>query len=269
MPLNDYEYSYRGLTFGGATNYQVDKESGILDMKARRSDRPFPRQHGFLSGKHLMSEKIIEIIIAVEGDLGSSDLADRIDAVMDAFNPMDYPDTDETNDKLVFQYPGFGEQFILCRPIRRTLVGGRTFMTELGVRMIAIQLAAYDPRRYSTTQDDSGVKTAGFSVTNDGDTDGWPVVVFTTDGSGNAKITNSATSVALELAGAGSSIAVSCDMGRRIRGAVTSLIVYSGATDYYPKWVAPRTPFYLAPGSNTITFDSGTNVRVYSRDVWS
>lgn len=270
MPLNDYEFSYRGLTFGGATNYEVDEESGILGMSSRISDRPFPRMHGSLPGKHLAESKDITLVIVVRGDMGSATLASRIETVMNAFaaGPFDYPDPDETNDKLVFKYPGFDEMFIRARPTKCTLVGGRKFATELGVRPIAIQMTAADPRRYKNTEVDSGVKTAGFSVTNGGNIDAWPKVVFTTNGSGAAKITNSTTGVALELSGCGATASVTADMSRLIRGESINYIVYEGSTDRYVKWVLPRTPFYLAPGSNTITFDSGTNVRIYHYDAY-
>src|SRR3972149_4772198 len=90
MALNDYEYSYRGLTFGGATNYGVVSEEGILDTDTRVSDRPFPRKPGALSGIHLAEPKTIQIVIEVIGTMASSALAGRIEDVMDALNAYYY-----------------------------------------------------------------------------------------------------------------------------------------------------------------------------------
>lgn len=270
MPLNDYEFSYRGLTFGGATNYEIVEESGILDLASRSSDRPFPRKPGALSGRHLPDAKMIEFVIEVTGPMASSDLADRIETVMSTFNAFQYPDPDEDNDKLVFKYAGFAEQFIRCRPVRRELVGGRRFITELGARQIAVQLSAYDPRRYSTTETDSGVETSTFVVANAGDVTTYPRIVFTTSAGGHARLTNTTTGDVVYIVGAGASATVTARMDRVSRGDIAGLLIHEGAsTDIYTKWVLPRALFGLVPGNNNLDLDIGAGVRVYHYDAWS
>lgn len=269
MALNDYEYSYRGLTFGGATNYGVVSESGILDVDTRVSDRPFPRKPGALSGKHLADAKTIEIVIEVRGTMASTTLATRIEDVMVAFTALNYDLPSEDSDQLVFKYPGFVEQYIRCRPIRRTLVQGRTFVSELGVRQIAVQLNAYDPRRYASDTTDSGVVTGSFNVTNAGNVYTYPRIVFTLNGSGNATLVNNTTGESLVIVGATASASLTANMGRAIRGDIVNKIIHEGSVDKYTKWQLPRTPWGLAPGVNSLTLSAGTNVEVFSHGAWS
>ena len=269
MALNDYEFSYRGLTFGGTTNYEVDKESGILDLSMRDATRVFPRRHGALPGKSLANQKIIEFII-VPRSATPATLAGYIEDIVNAFNPFDYPDPDETNDKLVFKYPGFPEQFVYARPLKRTLPGGRTQVSEMGVRPIAIQMFAYDPRRYELPLIDSGVKVTSttWDVVNGGNIDTYPEVTFVADGSGDCLLTNNTTTETLDIQGAGAAATVIADMHRTIRGETIQLLVYVGATDKYTKWQLPRTPFKLQPGTNSLTVTTGASAQVKHYDAW-
>lgn len=267
MALNDYEFSYRGLTFGGTTNYEVDRESGILDLSMRDATRVFPRRHGALPGKSLANQKIIEFIIVPRSSVAAT-LAGYIEDIVNAFNPFDFPDPDETNDKLVFKYPGFPEQFVYARPLRRTLPGGRTQVSEMGVRPIAIQMFAYDPRRYELPLITSAIETTTFNVTNGGNIDAYPKVTFTADESGDALLTNTTTGETLDIQGVTNDATVVADMHRTIRGETTELLVYEGSTDRYVKWQLPRTPFKLQPGVNALSLDTGVDVIVSHYDAW-
>jgi hypothetical protein len=272
MPLNDYEFSYRALTFGGSTAYEVVREAGITDMAVRLGDRPFTRGHGWIPGLNYADGKYIEFEIIVTGTMDSATLWNRIQNVIKIFSPFLYTEPDpENNDQLNFKYPGADEKFIRCRPTKRTIV--REPGTEFGVKPIAVQLFAYDPRWYDATEVDSGVTSGTFNVTNSSTfLYAYPRITFVTSGGGNAKLTNNTNGDVVELSSAGPSASVEVRMDRLSYGS-RSLIVYTGvpptpSTDKYDKWVAPRLPFKLNVGVNSLTLNTGTSVRIRHYTPW-
>jgi hypothetical protein len=267
LNLKDYEYSYRSLNFGADTEYPLSKESGILSCEVRSGDRDNPRGHGSVPGIHMAARKYIELEIEVVGRYGYPQYVNHVEFVCRVFNPEQYKKADEIYDKLFFKYPGFPESFVLARPIKRTII--RTPRTEMGVLPIAIQMLQYDPRRYVNDYVDSGWVTGTITVENDSPITVYPFLELRTSATsaGVAKITNNTTGDVFEVAGAGNNQVVYARMDILERS-VFGMIVYSGSVDLYSKWVAPRLPFTLLPGTNSITLNSGQKFRVRHRTCY-
>ncbi len=263
----DYQFDYRGVTFGDGTNYDVIDMDGIHDMLIKDRDRENIRSHGLIPGMHNASFRLIRCNLEVRGVAGSAALWTDTQAIVSAMSPDSNELPSETNDKFGFRFTNNeGENFIYARPIRRSLP--RRSNTEFGLQPFSFELKVYDPRIYDATETDSGVQTTTFAVTNNGDAVTYPILEFDPDANGDAKITNAANGDVLEFDNAGATSGLIWDGGRWSRARADLLIAYRGSTNQYDKLLAPRGPFRLDPGSNSLTLNTGDNVRVKHRDTW-
>jgi len=162
--------------------------------------------------------------------------------------------------ELHWQWPNEAERFIRVKPTKRDTE--RSFMTETGHFPIRAQLLAADPRWYTAAPAVLTNQTGTFSVTNSGKARAYPRLNFARSAATRVRVTNNTTGVVLDVNGLPSaSTDVTADMDIYIRGE-SGLVIFVGSTNHYGQWVVPRSPFYLLPGSNSLTLNNGTNVDV-------
>ncbi len=263
----NYQFDFRGVTFGDGTNYDVISMDGIHDIIVRDRDRDNIRSHGLIPGMHRATFRLIRCSLEVRGVAGSAALWTDTQAIVTAMSPDQFELPDETQDKFGFRFTNNeGENFVYARPIRRSLP--RRQDTEFGLQEFRFEMKVYDPRIYDATETDSGLETAGFTVTNNGDAVTFPILEFDPDGSGDAKLTNNTNGSIIEFDNAGATSGLIWDGGRWVRGRADLLIAYRTTNNQYDKLVAPRGPLFLDPGSNSMTLNTGDNVRVKHRDTW-
>jgi len=254
---------------GDSTNYDIIEIDGIHDMIVKDRDRDNPRTHGMIPGIHSATFRLIRCHLEVRGTAGSTGHEDDIQALLTAMSPDQHMSPDETDDQFTFKFPGEAERFMFARPVRRSRP--RRNSSEFGLATVRFELKVYDPRQYSTTEDDSGVQTSGFSVTNGGDALAYPIIEFGVDTLGGMFITNNTNGSVFSIAGlTASSDGYTADMGRWVRGRGDLLIVYKTTTNHYATWQIPRDAFYLSPGSNSLqlTVSANADVKILSRDTW-
>lgn len=269
MALSNYQLSYRGVTIGDGTVYDIVELEGLHSLSVSTGDRDNPRTHGVVPGLYTATYNLIRCKLEVRGDPGTSTHEDDIRALLDALSVDAHEEPDESDDKLTFQFPGEDELFVYARPTRRSR--GRKNSTEFGLAPIEFELKQYDPRQYSTTLDDSGVQTSSFSVTNGGSARAYPIIQFGVDTLGGLTLNNTTNGSTFVVAGlTASENDFVADMGRWIRSRGDLLIIYKGSTNHYNKWLVPRNPFYLDPGVNNLQLvvSSNADVRIYSRATW-
>ena len=261
MALSNYQISYRGVVMGDGTNYDIITLEGLHDIIVHDTDRDNPRDHGIIPGQHSASFKLVRAFLEVRGTPGSTAHEDDIIALMDAMSPDKHQSPDETDDQLTFQFPGEDEKFIYARPIRRTRQ--RRSQTEFGLAPVRFELKQYDPRSYSTTEDNSGTQTGNFNVTNNGGAQAYPILEFKVDTLGGMTLDNNTNGTKFQADGfPANEAAIIADMGRWARGRGDLLIVYKGAVNHYPKWQIPRDAFKLDPGANDLDLTVSANAEM-------
>ncbi len=269
MTLNNYQVSYRGVVMGDGTNYDFIELNGIHDMIVKDRDRDNPRTHGMIPGVHSATFRLIRASLEVRGVAGSSAHQRDIQALLSAMSPDAHQSPDETDDQFTFKFPGESERFMFARPVRRSRP--RRVSSEFGLAPIRFELKVYDPRQYSTFEDNSGSQTADFTVISGGDAQAFPIIEFGVDTLGGMFIRNNTNDSVFSIAGLPiNSNDYVADMGRWNRGRGDLLIIYKGATNHYDKWGIPRDPFYLDPGTNELdlTVSANAEVTIRSRDTW-
>jgi len=263
----NYQFDYRGITFGDGTNYDVIDMDGIHDMLIKDRDRENVRSHGLIPGIHNASFRLIRCNLEVTGVAGSAALWTDTQAIVSAMSPDDHEQPSETDDRFSFRFTNHeGEKFVYGRPIRRSLP--RRQDTEFGLQPFSFEMKVYDPRIYAASETDSGSKTGTFDIVNNGDAVAYPILEFDPDANGDAKITNAANGDVLEFDNAGATSGLIWDGQRWVRARADLLIAFRGSNNQYDKLVAPRGPFRLQPGTNSLTLNTGDNVIVKHRDTW-
>ena len=266
MAVNDYQISYRGLTIGDGTNFDLIQVQGIGSLSTRTGDRANPRTAGAISGAHFADGHTVRIALEVRGTPGSAGHATDIESILEAFSPDQYMLPDETDDMLRYEWPGESEKLIFCRPVGRNV--RRENATEFGLFPIDIELYQYDPTRYDESETLSGSQSGTFNITNDGNAYAWPKLTFDPNVSGDAKLTNNTNGDVIEFDNAGASAGLIFDSLRWKHGRGDLLIAYRSTTNYYGNLVSPRGPFRLDPGINSLTLNTGDNVQVDFRDAY-
>lgn len=269
MALSNFQFSYRGITMGEGTNYDIIKMEGLHDLIVKDTDRDNPRSQGTIPGIHSATFRLVRCTLFVRGTAGSTTHEEDIQDLMDALSSDQHMQPSEADDQFTFKFPGEDEKFIFCRPVRRSRP--RRSESEGGLATVRFELKTYDPRTYSTTEDDSGYKTSAFVVVNNGGALAYPILEFDADSLGGIQIDNSTNGASFSVAGmTASSTGYTADMGRWVRGRGDLLIIYKASTNHYAKWQIPRDPFYLDPGSNSLTVTTSSNgqIKVKSRDTW-
>lgn len=263
LGLTDYQFAIANsagtslLTMGQGTNYDFMEINGLTDYVSRRDDRPMARHHGGVPGVLLADSRDIEAdIIVRKGAQSDSAWRDSIDNFESAFSITE----GEGQRELHWQFPGEEERFVRCRVTKRQTV--RSFQSETGLYAVRVQLVAADPRVYIAAQSVTNNQSGTFSISNNGKTRAYPILNFSRSAATRVRVTNNTTGVVLDVNGLPSaSTDVTADMDKYIRGEF-GLVIFVSATNHYAQWVLPRVPFYLMPGSNSLTLNNGTNVDV-------
>jgi len=267
MALSDYQFSYRGVTMGVGTNYDVIDIRGLHDLSVRSDDRESSRSHGYIPGIQLAGFRLIRMNIMVHGTAGSLDLWTDVSDLLAAMSPDQYEQPSETGDRFQWKLPGETEVFSYVRPAKRTTV--RRSETEGGLVPINIELRSYDPRIYSAAESNSGTETITFVVTNNGNALAYPILEFDPDSNGDCSLRNGENGSAVTFEDAGTGTGLTLDLQRWVRGRGDLLIAWrTVALNYYPQWQIPREPLTLVPGDNQLWLDTGDSVIVKHRDTW-
>ncbi len=264
LGLVDYEFwhgdlSGNGLDFGLNSNVDVMKVEGLTDQNALVSDRQHHNQFGDIPGVYLARSRLIVFELDVrKGALSDTAWRDLIDDVEGEFTIVKDINELEDGSQLHWQVPGNPERFLRARCVKRKRIMEPD--SELGLTRIAVQLRASDPRFYTAAPNTDLANTGTFTVTNNGKQRAYPRILFERAlGGTSVKITNNDTGVVFEVTGLGGTVDLTADMDQLVRGA-TGLVVFRATTNDYPDWIQPRTPFYLRPGTNSITLQAGDDV---------
>ena len=160
MPLQDYQMSYRGVTFNDDT-YHITRVDGLEGNSMRMGDRDFPQSHGQIPGRHVAKAKTITLHVLIVGEPGTRAYMKAVRKLKAAISPDYYPGasglTDSLafdsslahneQDKLRFKFRGDKERFIRARPSKSS-IPMRTH-NQFGAQDCVIQFKAVDPRTYS------------------------------------------------------------------------------------------------------------------------
>jgi len=273
MPLQNYQFNYRGITFGFDTAYEIIQIDGLDDLNARIGDRDFPREHGQIPGIHLANHRLVTVDLEVGDDgFDAEDVAVPMQNLLSILSPdqgsRDGTISNDAWDKLTYKLPGEDEMFIRCRPIRRRRI--RRADTEYGYAPVTFQLRCADPRKYKNELKTSGAQTGSFTVMVTGDARTYPIITY--------QKVNASTAGLLENTTTGSQITMNSlvrnntytfNMDFIVRG--KSPVVASSSTSetgLYGKWDVPRNPLYLVPGANVLEVQSGDSVTVQWYDTY-
>jgi len=290
----DYQYEYRGLTFGMGTDYPIISVEGLEDDAVRMGDAVIPRRGGDIQGLHVAASRSIVMEIGVRGTPGSTTMRAKIQALIDAFQHSDDAHA------LKFQEPGMDQRYVSARPVGRVAKrNGRYKFTA--VHKVRLKLA--DPRTYAVVGDseilphysatggglDYAITDYGKDytvdassevvVTNDGNADAYPVLQFfgpTVGTVTQVTLTNTTTdeSVVFDTTILTGQI-LTADMHSIVTVAPSDQhVVRLGSTNKYSEWAQPRTPFKLVAGDNVLRFEitGGTSTdatcAVNFKDTW-
>lgn len=146
----NWEYSYNGLTFGGATKYGIIEVDGLTEPPDIREDSNIsPGRHGGF----IFADRYDFRRITITADLvDSATFETSLDALKAAFVAQGSPLP------LIFKRPGMsgsGQMRINCKPIKVSLPLDKNF--QLGYGAWAAQLVAEDPRIYDDSLSTSTV----------------------------------------------------------------------------------------------------------------
>jgi hypothetical protein len=265
MALSDYQFSYRGLTMGEGTVYDIIKMEGLHDLIVQSFDRDNPRSHGSVPGLNKAQFRLIRCTLFVRGTAGSTAHETAVQTLLDKMSPDQRELPQETLDQFAWKFPGEEEKYLYVRPTRRSRP--RQSDTEGGLATVRFELKTYDPRAYGTETQDAD-KSGTFTVTNNGGATAYPHLNFNPAG-GACRLVNNTTGDEVEmLSGGGSGAGLVFDMRRFVQGRGDLLIVYRGTTNLYNYWETPRMPFRLIPGGNLLSLSTGTAVTVTHDATW-
>lgn len=167
MPLDDLQWSYRGLEFGDRGPIFVNSAEGFEGFDARMGDSDLARGDGAIRGVDYVAARTVSFELAMidveEGD--GSPYEGMYSVVRNAFRPSpteDFP--------LVFKRPGLPERQVFCRPIQ--LTRSEDFLRFNRYGFPPVVLRAADPRIYSTASKSIGVPVfaaegGGYELPND------------------------------------------------------------------------------------------------------
>lgn len=174
--INDWEYHYNGLTFGGATAYGIKKVDGLSPPDVRVEESAKAEDHGsFVFASYVGPRTVV-----FEGDIlaehlvasNPASMSARLDALRKAFAP-------QTSDQgLYIKWPHDARRVLWCRPKRLHFPKDIDF--NLGIANWAAEFIAGDPRMY----DDATVSVvvapgAWTTITHNGTFPTPPELVFT------------------------------------------------------------------------------------------
>ena len=87
MALSNFEFTYRGFTFGNGHATRPFNISGLDDLAVTTADVRLPRLHGNIPGLHTVDARDIQFDLYITGAKGSAALEDELDAALAVFTP--------------------------------------------------------------------------------------------------------------------------------------------------------------------------------------
>jgi hypothetical protein len=154
MVANEWEFSFNGLSFGGALDIGIRNVDGLNPPESRADITTKQGDHG----SFIFAEFLTERHVTIEGDIvgtPGTDFAGKVNSWRSAFQPQDSPIP------LSFKLPGEGAKRIYCVPARRDLPVD--FGYNIGNGSWAVELLAEDPRIYDDTEDSLSTNVASAS----------------------------------------------------------------------------------------------------------
>lgn len=139
--LQNYQFSYNGVTFGAGTAYSLQSVDGLDIAPIRTGDVGRPREQGELIGLDLLGGRDITIQLWVKTD-GTS-LQHGLNALAGALAV-----SGETEAPLWFQLPNQPLMAVMCRP-RKYVVKIDSIYGAASIAMPSIMFHAVDPRVYA------------------------------------------------------------------------------------------------------------------------
>lgn len=287
MSLSDYQISFGGLTIGDDTDYDLKQEEGFTSWSVRTDDDDFPLQWGSIPGTDEVNARVVKLSIEMLNDPAT------IRAFRDAFLPAESALSD-----LVAKFPEFEEEItvqarVRNRPRVRTIdeVNGvvrfepvelyvpdpRLYFTDTETEAVPVYTVGGDALDLTTSSgadlgtdltvdsgtdlgfDFTGVTAAGeVVITNRGNVDTYPVLLFTPDGTGAMTqwvLTNETTGeTATFTTDLNPGQTMTVDMAMVATSKTGSPVTIDGSS-IYQAWQQPRTPLRIVPGTNTLRFD--------------
>ena len=160
MPVNDYQYEFKGFLFGSGTSYLVEEVEGLIGLPdVKTNDEAKQDNHGYHRGLDLFAGRRLIFVLNILGSPGT-DIENKIRTATSAFQVSKRAGTQEY--KLLIKRPGRVGLFIECRA--RRMAFPSNYSTAKGLAKGGAELFASDPRYYSETQTSTFVDIANTAV---------------------------------------------------------------------------------------------------------
>lgn len=141
MALNDFEYSYNGLTFGGATQWGVTHVEGLGPTDAK--DDVIEKTGA--DGAFVFAQWYVSRVVLIEGDLVVTPSA--AESTLDTLRTTFANRTADSD--LDFKLPGVVTRRIKCRPRRRDWNIDEDY--QIGYISWRVEFIAGDPAIYNVS----------------------------------------------------------------------------------------------------------------------
>lgn len=142
MTLQNWEFSYNGLLFGGATQYGVVRVEGLDPPNIKVDVREKVSRHGSFVYARFYSERRV----IITGDIvPTSGLPEDLEPLVNTWRTTFAPQSADL--PLLYKLPGVAVRRINCRPARASIVKDARY--ELGVATWIVELVAGDPAIYN------------------------------------------------------------------------------------------------------------------------
>lgn len=141
MPLNPWELSYNGLTFGGGLAIGVTLVEGVEPPETKVSIRAGVGKDGSFGFTSYQAERHV----TVTGDIFSS--PSGLEALINSWRVAF--DNQTTDMDLDYRLGTAAARRIKCRPIHRTLTISPEY--DIGLALWTVELVAGDPAIYNTS----------------------------------------------------------------------------------------------------------------------
>lgn len=244
------EFDYRGLVFGGGTDYSVTNIEGLSPPDAREDEIEKAVDHG----SYIYSEFLEARRIVFEGFIAVADvetLETRIAAMKTAFRNQLTPQP------LLLRLPGQAQKRCFCQPKRRHFTMDNDYAN--GYSEWAVELKAGDPRLYADTE--SSIAGNGDAV-NEGDFSSHPLVTIS-GAAVNPTITNTTTGETLRIL----HTTVAADV--LVVDFFEKTVMLNGSISKYGAVDPSASDFFdLEPGSNVISYAGGGAFEMRWRSAW-
>lgn len=282
--LADGQMSYRGLLMGVDTPYGLRSVSGLDGVEVRIPDRPIPRGHGSIPVASYAAARTPVIEFVVHHDPFET-LGERLAPLYDVLTPVDAPQP------LEWKREGRPQRRVYAVP--HIVPADQQARTAEIVTYPKVAFWCPDPRIYGSDEQaivvplydatGGGVDfpldfpvdfPAGAQVeavvTNDGNTDAYPLLRF--DGpAGEVALTNVTTGQTITFTTTITAGQILTFDGNAHAASTGGLVVAVDGAGRLSAWAAPYEPFILPPGTSVLRFtadDPAAQASLTWRSTW-